>query len=154
MFGDVDGFVNDKVKAALAAGLRPILCVGESLEERERGDANAVVEAQLRACLTGVTSAGDLAVAYEPVWAIGTGKAATPDIAQDVMSHVRSVLTSIFGDGAAAQVSQLYGGSVNAGNVADYMAQRDINGALVGGASLQADSFAELVSKAAAAGNG
>ncbi len=150
LFGDTDDFVNQKVKAAFKAGLRPILCVGEQLQERESGNAEAVVETQLRGGLSGIGSPGNLVVAYEPVWAIGTGKAATPDVAQDMMAHVRSVLASLYGADATG-ISLLYGGSVNPGNTIDYMREQDINGALVGGAALNADSFVEIAEKAAEA---
>ena len=150
LFGDTDDFVNQKVKAAFNAGLRPILCVGEQLQEREGGNAETVVETQLRGGLSGIGSPGNLVVAYEPVWAIGTGKAATPDVAQDMMAHVRSVLASLYGADATG-ISLLYGGSVNPGNTVDYMREQDINGALVGGAALNADSFVEIAEKAAEA---
>ena len=150
LFGETDDFINQKVKAAFKVGLRPILCVGEQLQERESGRAEAVVEAQLRGGLSGIDSPGSLVVAYEPVWAIGTGKAATPDVAQEMMAHVRSVLASLYG-ADAADISLLYGGSVNPGNTVDYMREQDINGALVGGAALNADSFVEIAQKAAEA---
>jgi triosephosphate isomerase len=149
LFGEADDFINKKVKAALKAGLRPILCVGERLPEREEGRAEEVVEGQLRGSLAGIDAPGGLVVAYEPVWAIGTGRAATPDIAQSMMAHIRRVLSSLWGQEAANDTSLLYGGSVNPGNTSDFMRQKDINGALVGGASLQADSFIEIVKKAA-----
>ena len=148
LFGDTDELVNLKVRAALAAGLRPVLCVGEQLQEREGGRAEATVEAQIRLCLQGVDSLSKLAVAYEPVWAIGTGKAATPDVAQAMIAHLRGVLSSLYGADAAADVPLLYGGSVNPGNVAEFMREADINGALVGGASLDAGSFVEIVRNA------
>ena len=150
LFGETDGLVNRKVKASVESGLRPILCVGDSLEERDAGDANAFVEAQVRASLDGVEFTNALVVAYEPVWAIGTGRAATPDLAQEMLAHVRGVLASLYGQEAANEVPLLYGGSVNASNLADYLAQPDLNGALVGGASLDADSFVDIVQRAAA----
>ncbi len=150
LFGETDEFVNLKVKAAIAAGLRPILCVGEHLRQREDGNAESVVEAQLRQGLSGIDSPGGLVVAYEPVWAIGTGRAATPDVAQSMMAHVRSVLSSLF-PSRAEDISLLYGGSVNPANAADYMRQPDVNGALVGGASLNAESFTQIVQTAAQA---
>ena len=149
--GESNELVNSKVKAALKAGLRPIVCVGEQLDDRESGNAEAFVEGQIRASLADVESADDLVVAYEPVWAIGTGRAATPEIAGAMVSHIRGVLASMFGADEAADVPILYGGSVNPGNIADYMGERDINGALVGGASLQAESFVEIVRGAASA---
>lgn len=158
LFGEADDFINKKVKAALKAGLRPILCVGERLPEREEGRAEEVVDGQLRGCLMGENRLQDVAIgalgvviAYEPVWAIGTGRAATPDIAQSMMARIRRTLSSLWGQEAANETSLLYGGSVNPGNITDFMRQNDINGALVGGASLQADSFVEIVKKAAEA---
>lgn len=153
IFSETDGFVNDKVKAALKVGLKPILCVGEQLDDREQGRAESFVESQIRGSLAGLDSpdAETLVVAYEPVWAIGTGRAASPEIAQEMMAHVRSVLASVFGDGVAAEIPLLYGGSVNPDNIADYMHEKDINGALVGGASLNADSFVQIVQRTASA---
>ena len=150
LFGETDDMVNRKVLAALEHGLRPIVCVGESLEQRDAGDANAVVESQIRAALTGVESADELVLAYEPVWAIGTGRAATPGMAQEMMAHMRGVVASLYGRASADSVPLLYGGSVNASNVAEYLSEPDLNGALVGGASLNADSFVEIVQRAAA----
>ena len=149
LFGESDGLVNSKVKAALAAGLRPILCVGEQLSDREVGRAETIVEGQVRSCLEGIEYTESLVVAYEPVWAIGTGKAATPQVAQGIMGHIRCVLGSLYGPDAASEVSLLYGGSVNPGNIGDFMQEKDVNGALVGGASLSADSFVELVQRCA-----
>ena len=143
-FGDNDDLVNLKVKAAFEHGLRPILCVGESLEQREAGRAGATVAQQLRSGLAGVVDITGLVVAYEPVWAIGTGRAATPEIAAEIMGGtIQASLNALFGD-AAAQVPLLYGGSVNPENVASFAAQECIHGALVGGASLQADQFLEI----------
>ena len=147
LFAESDEFVGRKVVASIQAGLKPILCVGESLEDRRAGRAENIVGSQLRSCLAGVTDVSSLLVAYEPVWAIGTGEAATPQIAQDMMSSIRSVLRSRFGD-AADSVPCLYGGSVNADNVQDFVREPDIDGALVGGASLDAESFAAIVSRA------
>lgn len=147
LFGESDDLVGRKVVASLDAGLKPILCVGESLEDRRAGRAESVVSSQLLACLADVTDVSSLLVAYEPVWAIGTGEAATPQIAQDMMNSVRSVLRSRFG-AAADSVPCLYGGSVNADNVQDFVREQDIDGALVGGASLDAESFAAIVARA------
>ncbi|MBI4282413.1 MAG: triose-phosphate isomerase [Chloroflexi bacterium] len=143
-FGETDELVNRKVKAALGVGLRPIVCVGERLEERETGRAEAVVTGQLRGALEGVPSADALVVAYEPVWAIGTGKAATGEIAEEVMGAIRRTLGELYGEAAAREVPLLYGGSVTPGNVAEFAGQPNVNGALVGGASLNAASFVEI----------
>ena len=151
IFGETDDVVGRKVAAARRAGLRPILCVGERMDEREAGSAEAVVERQLRRALADAESSDGLVVAYEPVWAIGTGRAATPGDAQSMMAHVRRVLASLFGAGPADGVPLLYGGSVTADNVAGFVRQDDVNGALVGGASLSAGGFAQLVRNAAAA---
>ena len=149
LFGETDEFVNRKVRAALDAGLRPILCVGERLEQREGGEAEAVVERQVGLGLEGVEDASALVVAYEPVWAIGTGRAATPDVAQSMMATIRAALATRYGADAAGEVPLLYGGSVNPGNAEDYARQPDVNGALVGGASLDAEAFAEIARLAA-----
>ncbi|MSQ06484.1 MAG: triose-phosphate isomerase [Dehalococcoidia bacterium] len=151
LFGEDDGLINRKVKAAFAHGLRPILCVGETLEQRESGRAAQVVGQQVKAGLAGVHDITGLVVAYEPVWAIGTGRAATPEIAAEVMGGtIAEALRELFG-AAAGQVPLLYGGSVNPGNVAGYAGQASIHGALVGGASLQAAQFVEIARATAAA---
>ena len=153
LFGETDELVNRKVLAALRHGLRPILCVGETLPQRESGQAAAVIGRQVRAGLAEVpaTDLDNLLVAYEPIWAIGTGQAATPEIAAEIMGGViLQTLISQFGP-AAGELPLLYGGSVNAGNIADFAAQSCIHGALVGGASLQADSFLEIARLAGAA---
>jgi len=145
IFGETDAMVNLKAKAALGAGIKPIMCVGENLEEREAGRAELVVESQVRSGLQGVEIGAGLVVAYEPVWAIGTGRSASPEIAQAMMAHIRSTLAGMGDDDVATEVPLLYGGSVNEGNIGGYMSQPDINGALVGGASLDAESFVEIV---------
>lgn len=145
-FAETDDSVNRKVKAALASGLVPIACVGETLAEREAGKTFEVTGRQLRAGLDGIAAAesGKVVVAYEPVWAIGTGKTATPGQAQEVHAFLRGILKELWGSRSDA-VRILYGGSVKPENIADLMAQADIDGALVGGASLKADAFARIV---------
>ncbi len=146
-FGETDETVNKRVKAALAAGLTPIMCVGETLEEREAGKTLEVVERQIRGGLEGL-SAVDIAkgiIAYEPVWAIGTGKTATPQQAEEVHAMIRKLIADIADAGVAEGVRILYGGSVKPENVDELMAQPDIDGALVGGASLKSDSFTRIV---------
>ena len=151
IFGETDEAVNLKVRAALGVGITPILCIGESLDERNGGDAEGVVESQVRAGFEGVEVGAGIVVAYEPVWAIGTGQSASPEIAQAMMAHIRGTLADIGGEDAASAVPLLYGGSGNAGNIDGYLSQPDINGALVGGASLVAGSFVEIVKVAAEA---
>lgn len=146
MFGETDETVNRKARAVLAAGMRPIVCVGETADERDDGRALDVVLGQLRAGLAGIggESAEELVVAYEPVWAIGTGRSATPDDAAEVTDAIRTALVDHLGsDGAGTRI--LYGGSVNQGNIAGFMAKRSIDGALVGGASLDPDTFAAVI---------
>ncbi len=146
-FAETDDSVNRKVKAALDAGLTPIMCLGETLAEREAGKTLEVVERQLRGGFSGVpaSTAAKVVVAYEPVWAIGTGKTASPAQAQEVHAALRQGLSGTWGAAAAAGVRILYGGSVKPDNIDTLMAQEDIDGALVGGASLKADSFARIV---------
>ena len=146
LFGETDEMVHKKLKAALLANLTPILCVGETLKQREAGQAGAIVAAQLHAGLKGlsVDQVTAVAIAYEPIWAIGTGQTATPDDAGSMVASVRQVVGELWAD-AADHVRLLYGGSVNAGNIASLMAKRDIDGALVGGASLDPDEFSSVV---------
>jgi triosephosphate isomerase (TIM) len=145
--GETDHQVNQKLKAALAAGLVPIVCVGETLEEREGGETRRVLERQFRGGFAGLTAPefSRIIVAYEPVWAIGTGRTATPEIAAESHSILRGLTGKEFGAEVAGALRILYGGSVKPDNVRGLMAQDDIDGALVGGASLQADSFAALL---------
>lgn len=152
-FGETDELVNKKVKAALEHGLTPIVCVGERLEERESGQTEAVVRRQVEGALAGLAArqVAGLVVAYEPVWAIGTGRTASAEDAQQVNAFIRGILRRLFGDDAADAVRIQYGGSVKPGNAAGLMAQPDIDGALVGGASLDAASFAEIVKNSAPA---
>jgi triosephosphate isomerase len=149
-FGETDKGVSDRAKAALAAGLRPIVCVGEMLAEREAGKTNAVVETQLRGSLAGLSKDDMLStvIAYEPVWAIGTGKTASPEQAQEVHAFIRGLLVAMFDAATAAKVRIQYGGSVKADNAKELLQQADIDGALVGGASLLADQFVAIVAAA------
>jgi triosephosphate isomerase len=146
-FGESDEDVNAKVKAALKHGLVPIVCVGERLEEREAGHTERVVGAQVRRSLAGLsgTELAGLVVAYEPVWAIGTGRTASPEDAQQVNAFIRCLLAGMGGQEAARQVRIQYGGSVKPENAVELLGQPDIDGALVGGASLKVDSFAAIV---------
>ncbi|MDA0262594.1 MAG: triose-phosphate isomerase [Chloroflexi bacterium] len=151
MFGETDGSVNSKVKAAQAAGLKPILCVGETLEQREQGQASDIISGQVRAGLDGVSDSADLIVAYEPIWAIGTGQAATPETAAEIMGGaILETLRSLFAT-AAENIPLLYGGSMNGGNAGDFAAQSCIHGGLVGGAALQADQFIQVAAAVAGA---
>ena len=150
-FAETDETVNKKLKAALALGLVPIVCVGETLAEYESGSTGAVVTRQVQEGLKGVepTLASLIVVAYEPVWAIGTGKAATAEGANAVMKdHIRPALAELFGSGLAQNLRILYGGSVNAANAAEFFHQPDVDGALVGGASLKTDEFVKIVEAA------
>lgn len=147
LFGETDEVVNAKVAAIQRHGLRPIVCVGETLEQREAGEAEAVVRRQLDGSLANilVDDAEHLVVAYEPVWAIGTGKTATSEDAQTMCAAVRGHLAGLLGAVTAAGIRVQYGGSVKPGNIRDLMTQPDIDGVLVGGASLHADDFALIV---------
>ncbi|MEW6553069.1 MAG: triose-phosphate isomerase [Actinomycetota bacterium] len=150
IIGESDDFVAAKVRAVLDAAMVPILCVGETLEEREAGGAAAKVEGQLEADLADVDE-GEVAgmvVAYEPIWAIGTGKTATPDDAQEMCAFIRKWVAGSYGKDAAASLRILYGGSVKPDNAAELMAMEDIDGALVGGASLKASDFAAIAHNA------
>lgn len=143
-----DDLLEAKLAAVVEAGLKPVLCVGETIEQRENGEAEAVVSGQLKGALTNQPRLDGLVVAYEPVWAIGTGLTATPEQAQDMHAFVRAELDGIDAVGEAGQVRVLYGGSVKPGNAAVLFAQPDIDGALVGGASLVAEDFLAIVSAA------
>jgi len=147
LFGETDSLVNEKAKAVLAAGLCPILCVGETLEEREQGKTLELISWQLQAGLAGISHESPMVIAYEPVWAIGTGKTATSAQAQEVHAHIREQLRKLWKE-AAEQVRILYGGSMKASNAEDLMSQPDIDGGLVGGASLQFVEFAAIVEAA------
>ncbi|HSH39714.1 MAG TPA: triose-phosphate isomerase [Chthoniobacterales bacterium] len=147
LLGETDEVVNRKVRAAHEASLRPIVCIGETLEQRERGEVENVLGTQLRGSLAGLGAKelNDTVVAYEPVWAIGTGKTATAEQAQEAHAFVRQTLTEISDDVTANKIRIQYGGSVKADNARTLMSQPDIDGALVGGASLDPRSFAEIV---------
>ncbi|MCP2367635.1 triosephosphate isomerase [Agromyces flavus] len=142
---ETDEVVNAKVSAAHRHGLVPVLCVGETAEDLEQHGASAVPVAQLRAALDGVDVSKGLVVAYEPVWAIGSGQAATPEQAQQVAAALRAVLAELAGDELAASTRILYGGSVKAANIASFLREPDVDGALVGGASLDIDEFSSIV---------
>ncbi len=147
-FGETDATVNKKLLAAQKAGLIPIVCVGETLAQYEAGQTAEVVSSQTRAGLQGVSAdASQIVVAYEPVWAIGTGKASSAENAQGVHAVIRQVLTELFGAEMAQAIRILYGGSVTAANAAEFFSQPDIDGALVGGASLKVDDFVGIVSQ-------
>ncbi len=152
-FKETDAFINEKVKAVLENGMMPILCVGETLEQREANETIAIVSAQTEGGLAGVSAddAEKVVVAYEPVWAIGTGKTATPAMAQEVHAEIRKVLEKLFGAEGAQKVRILYGGSMKPENADALLAEKDIDGGLIGGAALKADSFAALVNSAAKA---
>jgi triosephosphate isomerase len=153
LFAETDDLVNKKVLAALRNQLRPILCVGESLAEREAGSTLKVVQTQTEKALEGVSKeqAPSIVVAYEPVWAIGTGKVATTEQAQEVHGFIRGLLTKLFGEAVAQKVRILYGGSMKPANAPELLAQKDIDGGLIGGASLEARSFTDLIKAAASA---
>ena len=146
-FAETDEIVNKKLHAALKHGIVPIVCIGEVLEEREAGKTASVLKTQINGAFAGITAeaAAPIVIAYEPVWAIGTGKTATPEIAEDAHKTIRAEVAKLLGDKVAAAVRILYGGSVKPDNVTSLMAQEDIDGALVGGASLKPDSFAGIV---------
>ena len=149
LFGETDAHVNRKTVSAIAAGLTPIVCVGETLEERERNETLAVLDRQIKHGLDGLTSeqVGELVVAYEPVWAIGTGRVATAAQAQEAHHHIRERLRQWFGADAADRCHVLYGGSVKPDNIAELIREPDVDGALVGGASLDVRSFVDIVTR-------
>ncbi len=151
LFGETDEMVNRKVRAVFAAGMTPIMCCGESLAEREAGETEAKVLTQVTAGLEDLTSeqVASMVIAYEPIWAIGTGKTATADDAQTVCKAIRGAVGAQFGADAAGAVRIQYGGSVKAGTTEELMAQPDVDGALVGGASLDPDEFSRIVQFAA-----
>lgn len=144
-FGETDATVQKRMLAVLAAGLTPIVCIGETLAEREAGQTLSVIERQMKTGLAGLSQPTAIVIAYEPVWAIGTGKTATPEQAEEVHAFVRQQFASLYSEAAAQSVQILYGGSVKPENMAALMQQADIDGGLVGGACLDADSFARIV---------
>jgi triosephosphate isomerase len=158
IFGETNGTVGRKAARAVSAGLLPVVCVGETKEERDAGSMWEKVSGQVRAVFehldAGEVGGGAIVFAYEPIWAIGTGETATPVDAQDASGRIRGLLGTLGGEDFARDVRILYGGSIKPGNVDDIMAQKDVDGGLVGGASLEAESFAELVNGASNANGG
>ena len=144
-FDETGEIVNKKVKAAQTVNLKPILCVGEKLEEKETGRTEEVVAEQIKTSLAGVGSLRRLAIAYEPIWAIGTGRAATGKQANETIGFIRRSIARLYGDSTAQEIRILYGGSVTADNIAEFIKQPEIDGALVGGASLKVDQFLSIV---------
>lgn len=153
MFNETDTSVNLKVKALIEADIAPIVCVGESLSMRDSGDYVGFIVAQVRAALAGLDEADmkKAVIAYEPIWAIGTGRTATPEQAEEVCAAIRATIADMFGKGVADACRVLYGGSMNVGNVESLLAQPDIDGGLIGGAALQSDSFRQLIEAASEA---
>ena len=150
MFGETDAIVNKKVHAALNAGLNPIICVGESLQQREEGVTEELVRMQTKIALRDVTAEqmANVVIAYEPIWAIGTGKTATADQAEEVCAQIRKVIGEVYGEAVAEAVTVQYGGSMNAKNCEELLSKKDVDGGLIGGASLKAPDFAVIVNAA------
>ena len=150
MFGETDAIVNKKVHAALNAGLNPIICVGESLDQREMGVTMELIALQVKSALAGVAAENirRCVIAYEPIWAIGTGKTATPEQAEEVCESIRTVIRKLYGAKIARAISILYGGSMNEKNAYDLLAQPDIDGGLIGGASLVPEKFVKIIEAA------
>jgi triosephosphate isomerase len=144
-YNETDEVVNRKINKTLEYGLKPILCVGETLEERENGKQNEVVQSQLTNDLNGIADLNNVVIAYEPVWAIGTGQNATPEQANEMHKHIRSVIVKLYNQSSADNIKILYGGSLNDKNCKELLSQSDIDGGLIGGASLKADSFIEII---------
>jgi triosephosphate isomerase len=146
-FAETDEIVNKKIVAAFKYGITPIVCVGEKLEDREAGKTKDVCKVQTEAAFKGISAeqAAQVVIAYEPIWAIGTGKSSTAEDAQDVIGYIRQIVSGLYEESVANSVRIQYGGSVKPGNIAEYMAQPDIDGALVGGASLESASYIQLV---------
>ena len=150
MFGETDAIVNKKVHAALNAGLNPIICVGESLDQREMGVTMELIALQVKSALAGVAAENirRCVIAYEPIWAIGTGKTATADQAEEVCAAIRKVVGELYGEDAAKALTVQYGGSMNPKNAEELLSKPDVDGGLIGGASLKADQFAVIVDAA------
>ena len=150
LFGETDEIVNKKVLAALEAGLNPIICVGESLAQREMGVTMELIALQVKSALAGVSAEQmrRCVIAYEPIWAIGTGKTATADQAEEVCAQIRKVIGEVYGEAVAEAVTVQYGGSMNAKNCEELLSKKDVDGGLIGGASLKADQFAVIVDAA------
>jgi triosephosphate isomerase len=147
IFSESDELINTKIKKANASGLKPIFCIGELLEERESGITEKVIEKQIKSGLNNISpeEMGNMIIAYEPVWAIGTGKTASPEQAQDVHKFIRGLINDKYGASISDKIVIQYGGSVNNKNARELLSQKDIDGALVGGASLKADSFIDII---------
>jgi triosephosphate isomerase len=150
VFGETDEMINKKITAAVGGGLMPVFCVGEKIEQRQAGETEKVIESQIKTGLKGIPASdlAELVIAYEPVWAIGTGLTATPAQAQEAHLFIRGLLRKLFSAGFADETRILYGGSVKPSNIAELMAQPDLDGVLVGGASLEPDSFAAIINHA------
>ncbi len=149
-FGENDELINKKVKAALKVGLKPIICVGETLEQREAGRTELVVTTQTKGALDGVPATADIVIAYEPIWAIGTGKASSGEAANSTIGIIRQTLAMMYGNDVSQSMRIQYGGSVTAQNIAEFISQPEIDGALVGGASLKANEFVSMIQQTAA----
>jgi len=147
IFHETDEDVNKKVKAALAHGIQPMLCIGELLDQREKGETSSVLKRQIHGAFSGIDKSGasEISIAYEPVWAIGTGKVATPEIAEDAHLSIRNIIKDLYGDDIAAGIPVLYGGSVKPDNIAGLYKMDNIDGVLVGGASLEIKAFLEII---------
>ncbi|PZC41451.1 MAG: triosephosphate isomerase (TIM) [Chloroflexi bacterium] len=145
LFGETHEFVNEKLSVSIACGLRPIVCVGEQSLDRQNGLTENVIRNQIKSSFRNITDIGNIIVAYEPVWAIGTGTAASPDDAENINKFIRDELGSIFGTEQVSKTPILYGGSVTEDNIADFLGKPNVNGALIGGASLNSEGFTEIL---------
>jgi len=151
ILGETDEIINKKIRAAIDVGLRPILCIGETADENEAGKTQDILGSQIFACSDKLYFLSGMVIAYEPIWAIGTGKSATGNDANKTIKFIREFITRVHGNDIADNTRILYGGSVNATNISEFMSQPEIDGALVGGASLQADDFVSIVKQASEA---